>query len=135
SLWGTLNATLIVDPRAVLDPQIGPAVERAVADLRYGTVGVNHWSGIGYALGVTPWGAFPGHHRTDIGSGIGVVHNTLMFSRSEKSVVRGPFRPVPKPIWFASHRTAHRMARQMLSFERSPSLWRVAAMLPRAMRG
>src|SRR3972149_4473363 len=51
SLWGTLNATLIVDPRAALDPQVGPAVERAVADLRYGTVGVNHWSGIGYAPG------------------------------------------------------------------------------------
>jgi len=135
SLWGTLNATLIVDPRAALDPQVGPAVERAVADLRYGTVGVNHWSGIGYALGVTPWGAFPGHHRTDIGSGMGVVHNTLMFSRSQKTVVRGPFRPRPKPIWFASHRSAHRVAWQMLSFERSPSLWRVAGMLPRAMRG
>jgi len=64
-----------------------------------------------------------------------MVHNTLMFSRSQKTVVRGPFRPRPKPIWFASHRSAHRVARQMLAFERSPSLWRVAGMLPRAMRG
>ncbi len=135
SLWGTLNATLIVDPRAALDPQVGPAVERAVADLRYGTVGVNHWSGIGYALGVTPWGAYQGHQRTDIQSGVGVVHNTLMFSRSEKTVLRGPFYPRPKPIWFASHRTAHRVARRMVDFERSPSLLRVAGMLPLALRG
>jgi acyl-CoA reductase-like NAD-dependent aldehyde dehydrogenase len=135
SLWGTLNATLLVDPRTRRDEEIGPAIERAVADLRYGTIGVNHWSGIGYALGVTPWGAFPGHRRTDIQSGVGVVHNTLMFSRSEKTVVRGPFRPFPKPIWFASHRTAHRVARRMVGFERSPSLLRVAGMLPLAVRG
>ncbi|MEO7333712.1 MAG: aldehyde dehydrogenase family protein [Gemmatimonadales bacterium] len=134
-LWGTLNATLLVDPRSARDREVAAAVDRAVADLRYGTVGVNHWSGIGYALGVTPWGAYPGHHRTDIGSGTGVVHNTLMFSRSEKTVIRGPFRPRPKPIWFASHRNAHRVARQMVAFERSPSLLRVAAMLPLAMRG
>jgi len=135
SLWGSLNATLIVDPRARRNPEVGEAVERAISELRYGTIGVNHWSGIGFALGVTPWGAFPGHRRTDIQSGTGVVHNALMFSRSEKTVVRGPFRPFPKPIWFGSHRTAHRLARRMIAFERRPSMLRVAGMLPLAVRG
>ena len=135
SVAGTLNATLIANPASLRHSEIGPAIERAIADLRYGTVGLNHWSGIGYALGITPWGAYPGHTRTDIGSGVGVVHNSLMFSRVEKTVLRGPFRPFPKPIWFGSHRTAHRMAPRMVAFERHPSLWRVAAMLPLAVRG
>jgi acyl-CoA reductase-like NAD-dependent aldehyde dehydrogenase len=117
ALWGTLNATLIVDPRTMRDPVSRAAVERAVAELRYGTVSLNHWSAIGYGLGVTPWGAFPGHHRADIGSGTGFVHNPLMFGRVQKTVVRSPFRAWPKPVWFASHRTAHRLVPHLIRFE------------------
>ena len=90
NLWGTLNATLLVHPKSLADREVALAFEKAVADLRYGTVAVNHWAAIGYGLVVTPWGAFPGHDRTDIQSGTGIVHNTLMFSRVEKSVVRAP---------------------------------------------
>ena len=117
TVWGTLNATLIVDPRTAKDPSTRPAVERALADLQYGTVSLNHWSAIGYGLGITPWGAFPGHVRMDIGSGTGFVHNPLMFERVEKTVVRSPFRAWPKPIWFAGHRTAHRIVPHLVRFE------------------
>ncbi|TMC16368.1 MAG: aldehyde dehydrogenase, partial [Chloroflexi bacterium] len=82
-LWGTLNATIIVHPKSLKDPAVAAAVERAVADLRYGTVGVNYWAGAGSALSVTTWGAFPGHDIANIQSGTGVVHNTLMFSRPQ----------------------------------------------------
>lgn len=135
SLWGSLNVTLIVHPASVRNPEVAAAVERAVADLRYGTVSINHWSALGFALGATPWGAYPGNARNEIRSGTGVVHNTLMFSRSEKTVVRAPFRAFPKPIWFGSHRTAARLARQLVRFEAHPSLLRLAAMLPRALVG
>jgi acyl-CoA reductase-like NAD-dependent aldehyde dehydrogenase len=134
-LWGSLNATLIVHPSSMRDPQVAPAVELAVAELRYGTVAINHWSALGFAFGVTPWGAFPGHSRNDIGSGTDVVHNTLMFSRAEKTVVRAPFRAWPKPIWFGSHRTARRLAPLLVRFEARPSLVRLAAMLPLAVLG
>ena len=135
SLWGSLNATLIVHPRSMRDPEVGAAVEKAVADLRYGTVAINHWSALGFALGVTPWGAFPGHRRNAIGSGTDVVHNTLMFSRVEKTVIRAPFRAWPKPVWFGTHRTANRLARMLVGFEANPSPLRLAAMLPRALVG
>jgi aldehyde dehydrogenase family protein len=134
-LWGSLNATLIVHPSSMRDPRVAAAVEGAVAGLRYGTVAINHWSALGFALGVTPWGAFPGHARNDIGSGTDVVHNTLMFSRVEKTVVRAPFRAWPKPIWFGSHRTARRLAPKLVRFEESPSLLRLAGMLPLAVLG
>ncbi len=135
SVWGSLNATLIVHPSSMKIRSVRAAVRKAVADLRYGTVSINHWSALGFALGVTPWGAFPGHARNDIGSGTSVVHNSLMFSRSEKTVIRAPFRAWPKPIWFTSHRTAPRLARQLVRFEAAPSMLRLAGMLPRAMVG
>jgi acyl-CoA reductase-like NAD-dependent aldehyde dehydrogenase len=135
ALWGSLNATLIVHPASMRDPTVGPAVERAVAGLRYGTVAINHWSALGFALGVTPWGAYPGHPRNDIGSGTDVVHNTLMFSRVEKTVIRAPFRAWPKPVWFGTHRTVARMAPMLVRFEAKPSLLRMAAMMPRAVLG
>lgn len=135
SVWGSLNATLIVHPSSMKIPSVRAGVRKAVADLRYGTVSINHWSALGFALGVTPWGAFPGHARNDIGSGTSVVHNSLMFSRSEKTVIRAPFRAWPKPIWFTSHRTAPRLARQLVRFEAAPSMVRLAGMLPRAIVG
>ena len=135
STWGSLNATLIVQPASLRDPATALAVQRAVADLRYGTVSLNHWSTVGYAFATTPWGAFPGHVRHDIGSGTDVVHNTLMFSRSEKTVIRAPFRAWPKPIWFGTHATARRLAPKLVEFEAHPSLLRVVGMLPLALRG
>jgi acyl-CoA reductase-like NAD-dependent aldehyde dehydrogenase len=135
SLWGTLNATLLVHPKSLAVPEVARAVEKAIADLRYGTVAVNHWAAIGYGLVVTPWGAFPGHDRTDIQSGTGIVHNTLMFSRVQKSVVRAPFRVLPKPVWFATHRTAHRLTPKLSRFEAAPSLAKLPGIFSLALRG
>jgi len=134
-LWGSLNATVIIDPRTARQPGVAAALDRAIAALRYGTVSINHWSAIGYGLGITPWGAYPGHTRTDIGSGTGFVHNPLMFSRVEKTVIRAPFRAWPKPVWFGSHRTAMPLARRLVPFEADRSLLRLPAILALALRG
>jgi len=135
TLWGSLNATLIVDPRTARGRGTAPLVERAIADLRYGTVSLNHWSAIGYGLGITPWGAFPGHPRTDIQSGTGFVHNPLMFGKIQKTVVRSPFRAWPKPIWFSSHRTAHRLVPHLIRFEAGRSPRHLVPLFALALRG
>ena len=135
SLWGTLNVTLLVSPAALADPAVAAAVERAVANLRYGTISINHWAALGYGLGVTPWGAYPGHTPDDIQSGTGVVHNTLMFSRVEKCVLRSPFHARPKPAWFASHRTAARLLPRLVRFEAAPALAKLPGILSLALRG
>ncbi len=135
-LWGTLSATLIVHPRSLKDPAIAAAVERAIANLRYGTVGINNWTGAGFTLGITPWGAFPGHEIDDIQSGTGVVHNTLMFSRPQKTVLHGPFRSIPKPPWFVTQgKTASKVFPKLVKFEESPSPWKVPGMVWSAVRG
>jgi acyl-CoA reductase-like NAD-dependent aldehyde dehydrogenase len=135
TLWGTLNITLLVSPAALADPATSAAVERAVANLRYGTVSINHWAALGYGLVVTPWGAYPGHTAEDIQSGTGVVHNTLMFSRVQKSVVRAPFHVRPKPVWFATHRTADRLTPKLVRFEAAPSLAKLPGIFSLALRG
>jgi acyl-CoA reductase-like NAD-dependent aldehyde dehydrogenase len=135
-IWGTLNVTILVHPRSLADPAIAAAVERAVANLRYGTIGVNYWAGIGYALGVTTWGAFPGHTLNDIQSGTGVVHNTLMFSRPQKSVLRAPFRSTPTPPWFVTQgNVARKIFPKLVSLEASPSPAKVPGILWTALRG
>ena len=134
-LWGTLNATLIADPATQAAPESGAALERAIAELRYGTVAVNMWAAAGYGLVITPWGAYPGHTPQDIQSGQGIVHNTLMFSRVEKNVVRAPFRSRPKPLWFGSHRTAHRLGPKITAFETSPALHKLPAIFALALQG
>ena len=132
-LWGTLSASLIVDPRT--SAHLGDALDAAIEALRYGTVVVNHWAALAYAFGSTPWGAAPGHVRTDIQSGVGVVHNAYLLESVEKTVIRGPFTVSPKPPWFVTHKTSHRIARKMVALEQKPTLWRLPGIIADALRG
>ncbi len=132
-LWGTLNAGLIVDPRT--EKRFGQAIDDAIARLRYGSVAINHWAGLCYGMGCTAWGAFPGHTFGDIQSGIGKVHNTYLFDRPEKTVLRGPFKVSPKPPWFVTHRNTDSVARKMMDMELKPSLLRVPGVALAAFKG
>ncbi|MFE9740586.1 aldehyde dehydrogenase family protein [Streptomyces sp. NPDC006477] len=145
TLPGTLGATLIVHPRT--EKAYRDAVRSAVADLRYGTVGVNCWSGVGFLLGFTPWGAFPGHTRQDIGSGTGFVHNAFMLEDIEKTVLRAPFAPAPRglvtgapslsprPPYFVTHRTARTTVERLTRFTAAPSPVKLPALFAAALRG
>jgi aldehyde dehydrogenase (NAD(P)+) len=134
-LWGTLSADLVIHPTALKDPRIAEAAERAIARLRYGTVGVNSWSGFAFAYATPPWGAYPGSEPADIQSGTGWVHNTAMLEGVEKSVLRHPLTIRPKPATFPSHRTAHTVLRRLTSLEERASWARVPAVVVAAMRG
>ncbi|MCL7426866.1 aldehyde dehydrogenase family protein [Streptomyces sp. YS415] len=145
TLPGTLGATLIVHPRTEKDHP--DAVRGAITDLRYGTLGVNCWSAVGFLLGFTPWGAYPGHTRQDIGSGIGFVHNAFLLEDIEKTVVRAPFTPAPRglvtgdpslsprPPYFATHRTALTTVQRVTRFTAAPSVLKLPALFASALRG
>ncbi|MDF1563180.1 MAG: aldehyde dehydrogenase family protein [Deltaproteobacteria bacterium] len=135
TLWGTLNAAIIVHPKSLKDPAVKAAVEKAVADLRAGAVAVNHWPALAYAFTSPTWGAFPGHEDHDIRSGRGVVHNTYLFDRPQKSVVRGPFRVSPKPAWFCNHKTIHRLGPKLAEMTRRPTMAKLSSILLDALRG
>ena len=145
NLWGTLGANLLVHPKTI--KALGELLDRAIADLRYGCVALNTWTGVGFLLTPLTWGAFPGHTPEDIQSGIGVVHNSYMFDRAQKSVVTAPFYPfprsylhgrftmLPRPPWFVTHRTAADLARRLIQFEAHPNPMRLPAIFYHALRG
>lgn len=132
-LWGTLSCVLLIDPAT--RRQNAAVVERAIAQLRYGNIGINAWTGMNFLLSALTWGAFPGNPLSDIGSGRGIVHNAYLFDYPQKSVVYAPFHIRPKPIWFANHRTLQQVARRYVEFLASPNWGRFAQVAIAALRG
>ena len=133
-VWGTLGCTILASPSSMKVPEVAAAVERAIDDLRYGSIGFNVWHAVSFALGCTTWGAYPGHRRTDIQSGTGVVGNPAMFDRPQKSVVRAPFRVRPKPPWFATAPNSYEVMRRFVAFEADPTAAKIPGLLLSAVR-
>ncbi|HSJ08106.1 MAG TPA: GNAT family N-acetyltransferase [Longimicrobiales bacterium] len=144
-LMGTLSVTILVHPATMR--ALGDRLDDAIARLRYGTIGINVWSAFAFLHPRTSWGAFPGHARTDIQSGTGVVRNALLLDRPQKTVAWGPWAPfprslragerhiAPKPPWFVTNRTAATTARRLTAFTTSPRLHRLPGILTAALRG
>jgi acyl-CoA reductase-like NAD-dependent aldehyde dehydrogenase len=122
-LWGTLNAALFLPPGLERDPAVAPALERAITELRYGTVAVNHWPALGYGVGSLPWGGHPSASLRDIQSGLGWVHNTYLLEGIDKAIVRGPLVVRPEPLWFTGNPKAVAVARRLVQQEAAPT-WR-----------
>lgn len=145
SVAGTLGIDLIASPD-VLKTEAA-AIDTAVAALKYGTIGLNVWCGLGYRITQNPWGAFQSPDAGDVGSGRGVVHNTLLFDSPQKTVLRGRFRPfprswrhgdpafMPKPPWFVTHRQRLTTARRVARFALNPGYLRLPGIFAAALRG
>ncbi|MBV7380310.1 aldehyde dehydrogenase family protein [Maritimibacter dapengensis] len=146
TLHGTLGANIVIHPRTIR--QIGRArFEDIIADLRYGTIAVNAWTGLAFLATACPWGAFPGHTLDDVGSGIGFAHNTFMFDKPERVVVTAPWRPfprgvlsgqftlLPRPPWFVTNRRQHVVGRLLTAFQHKPSWLKLPRIFANALRG
>ncbi|WP_036969418.1 aldehyde dehydrogenase family protein [Promicromonospora kroppenstedtii] len=144
SLYGTLGANVLVRPRD--RRAMGAAFDHAIADLRYGNIAINAWTGLSFLLAGATWGAFPGHTVADVGSGIDVVHNGHLLSGPERSVVTGAFRPFPrsvlhgepslfpKPPWFSGSRSVTDTGRALTRYAAAPSWGRLLPVLLAAFR-
>jgi hypothetical protein len=122
-LWGTLNAMLFVTPGTEQDTSLSKALLQTIDALRYGTVALNHWPAAAYVLGTAPWGGHPSATLANVQSGLGWVHNSLLFDASavEKTVQRGSLRAFPAPPYFPGHRSLHLLGRALADFEAAPS--------------
>jgi acyl-CoA reductase-like NAD-dependent aldehyde dehydrogenase len=144
-LPGTLGATVLIDPATARRDKA--ALDTAIADLRYGSIGLNAWTGLNFLLGYAPWGAFPGHTLEDIGSGIGFVHNAFLLQDVQKGVAWMPFRPMhrsalngqlhmsPKPPFFVTNKTAATTVRRLSEFLVSGSPLAIPGIFASALRG
>ena len=143
-LFGTLGANVLIAPRE--RRAMGPVFEAILADLRYGTIGVNAWTAVGFLFPHAPWGGFPGHTLADVGSGIGVVHNAHLLADTERTIVTGPFRAFPasiaggeaslfpKPPWFLTHRSGLAVGRLLADYAAKPGWGRIVPTLLAAFR-
>lgn len=131
-VWGTLNAALIIHPNTA--KKYAQSLDKTIENLRFGSVVINHWPALSYGLGVTTWGAYPGHTYQDIRSGMGVVHNSFLFDRPQKSVIHGPFRMFPKPPWFVTNKQSHEIAKRLVDFELKPNVKNLGRVLWYAVR-
>ena len=116
-------------------PEGAASFERALADLRYGAIGVNHWPGLVYAMMSPPWGGYPSGTLADAQSGIGSVHNTFMLRDVQKTVLEGPLTIAPKPFWFPTHRKPEPLAWKVLELNARPSAWKLPGLMLAALGG
>ncbi|WP_404430498.1 aldehyde dehydrogenase family protein [Microbacterium lacus] len=147
-LTGTLGANLLIDPAA--EAALGDGFERAIADLHYGAIAINSWTAFGFLIPTLTWGGFPGSTLQNVVSGMGVVHNALLLDRVERSLTRGPFRPLPrsvsalagpgrfsvlpKPSWFVTSRTGATVSEGFTRFRMDGNWARLMGTLVQAFR-
>jgi acyl-CoA reductase-like NAD-dependent aldehyde dehydrogenase len=104
SVWGTLSATLVARKKDVSSPEVKESFERAIQNLKYGTIGINGPGTWGFYTMIAPWGGFPGSDMFDVQSGTAKVANLLMLHRPEKTIVLGPsFWKLPGLLRSARH--------------------------------
>jgi len=146
NLHGTLGANIVIHPSTL--KEIGrERFEALIGELRYGTIAINAWTGLGFLMTVCPWGAFPGHTLEDVQSGIGTVHNTFMLEGVERTVVEAPFRPfprsamagsptlLPRPPWFITNRRQHEVGRLLTLFQYRPGWLKLPRIFLNALLG
>ncbi|QEM84012.2 aldehyde dehydrogenase family protein [Halomonas binhaiensis] len=145
-LHGTLGANIVIHPNTM--EAIGrDRFNELICELHYGTIAINTWSGIGFLLPTCPWGAFPGHTLEDVQSGIGVVHNSLMLEKTERTIVEAPFRPfprtllsgrptlLPRPPWFITNQRQDRVAKLLVDFYHAPGWWKLPRLFFHSLLG
>jgi hypothetical protein len=133
-LWGTLAASITLPPGFRKDPDREAALQSALGRLNYGTIAINQWSGLSFAMMSPAWGGVAGSRLDDAQSGIGWVHNTLMLDGIEKNVLTGPLTVSPKPMWFTTHSNPEPVAWRLLDLYHKPSVWKLARLLGSAVR-
>lgn len=141
---GTLGANVLIAPAD--RKKLGAGFDNAIADLKYGSIAINSWTGFAFLAAGASWGAFPGHPLDDVQSGIGIVHNALLLDHAERTVVTGPFRPFPrsiaggefalfpKPPWFVTARSATRTGELLTRFAQKPSWLKMPGIFISAFR-
>lgn len=131
--WGSLSCMMLIHPDTA--KANATTLDRALADLKYGGIGVNVWAGVIYGLVTPTWGAYPGHPLEDVRSGRGFVHNALLLDHPQKSIVRAPFRISPTPAWFPDHKNLHVLGEALTEFEANPSFLKLPRVIAAALRG
>ena len=124
------NASIFVHPKSLKDPAVAEAVERAIANLRYGSVAVNHWAWAQLRDGDANLGRVSGppDRRHSVGARRRAQH---LYVRQAAEV--GGARPVSGMaqglLWFIDNKNAAEIGRKMTYFNADPSLMRLPGLI------
>ncbi len=145
-LWGTLGANIVIHPKTIRE--IGKhRFDEILADLKYGSIAINTWTGLAFLATACPWGAHPGHTLDDIGSGIGTVHNAFMLENTQKVVIQAPWRPfprgllsgqftlLPKPPFFITNKKQNKLGKLLTRFQDKPGWLKLPRIFLNALLG
>lgn len=145
-LYGTLGANILIHPKTIRE--IGKKrFEEIIADLHYGTIAINAWTGLAFLATACPWGAFPGHTQQDVQSGVGTVHNTFMLENTQRVIIQAPWAPfprgllsgqftlLPRPPWFVTNKKQDKVGRLLTSFQYKPSWFKIPRIFLNALLG
>lgn len=133
-VWGTLCCSIIIPPKVY--KAIPDVCEEAINGLKYGSVAVNAPTSLLYGLSRGTWGGCAGTATpADIQSGNGFVHNTMLYSNAEKTVIRAPFHQVYTPVWMHDNRNLEPISKKLLDFWKSPSAFTCFALVAAGLRG
>ena len=111
---GTLSCGMSVHPSA--RAAHAPAVDAAIAALRYGSIAVNASPAFMVTFATIPWGAWAAAGTPeDIGSG-NVLSHVGVFDHIEKGVLQAPWLIAPKPLVFASHTNTEQAVRRIVQY-------------------
>lgn len=131
--WGTLAASFTI-PKD-LERRHGKELDECIRKLRFGTIGINQWPAISFALMSPPWGGHPSGTLQDVKSGIGFVHNTYLLDRPEKTVLRAPLALSPKPIWNSTHKHPQKVTWKLMDLYLQPSLTKLPSLFLASLTG
>ena len=129
-LWGTLTASIIIDPRSAEKQRTAEQLEHSIEQLKYGTVAINSaFTALSFMTASAAWGGYPGSAITDIQSGNGWMHNTSMIEDIEKMVARFPIYSARKPFYYNSHKKKLALAKKLIDHELNQSWSKVPSIL------
>ncbi len=115
-LWGNLGCTVLIKPKT--ERTYRNEFNEMIDNLKYGTVAINEWCALGFAIPSLPWGGYPGNKDSDIQSGQGYVHNSFLFESPLNGIVRTDFKPLLNidPPWFITHKNSPNVLKNLTMY-------------------
>lgn len=133
--YGNLQCTVICKPQT--QKKYPKLWDQLIADLEFGCVSVNLWTGAPFALMNGTWGAYAGNKLEDVQSGIGQVHGAAaLLDHVQKSVLYATWKlPVHPPLWM-NNKNLLGIGKAWARFETKGSLFALTTgLFPQLLKG
>lgn len=118
NVYGSLTMTIIATDSFL--KQNKRPINELLANMPYGAVGINIWSGMIFSLPKMVWGAYPGASA----SGEGFIGNIFQYKGVEKAILRANFHNLPRRLaWIRNTRTCNKVLERFGRYKLRPNIF------------